>query len=130
MKAGAEGEFETAFTSLGAWHAGALVVSADPLFNNRREEIVALAARHRVPAIYEWREFAAAGGLISYGPSLTGMVRQAGAYVGRILAGAKPADLPVQQPAKFELVVNLNTAKALDLTVPQSILARADEVIE
>jgi putative tryptophan/tyrosine transport system substrate-binding protein len=130
VKAGAEGEFETAFTSLGAWHAGALVVSADPLFNNRREEIVALAARHRVPAIYEWREFAAAGGLISYGPSLTGMVRQAGAYVGRILAGAKPADLPVQQPAKFELVVNLNTAKALDLTVPQSILARADEVIE
>jgi len=122
LKASTESEIGTAFDSLVQLHAGALVVGSDPFLDGSRAQLVALAAHHAVPAIYEWRESALAGGLISYGTSLPGMHRQVGVYTGKILKGAKPADLPVQQPTKFELMINLNTAKALGLTVPQSYL--------
>jgi putative ABC transport system substrate-binding protein len=130
LRASSESEIDTAFASLVQLHADALVVAADPFLSSQRERLVALASRHAVPAIYAWREFAAAGGLISYGSSLTAVFRLVGAYAGRVLKGAKPADLPVERPTKFELVINIKTAKALGLTVPPSLLASADEIIE
>jgi putative ABC transport system substrate-binding protein len=130
LKAGSESEINSAFASLVQLHVDALVVAADPFLSSRREQLVALASRHAVPSSYAWREFAASGGLISYGPSLTYAFRLVGHYAGKVLKGAKPADLPVQQPTTFELVINLKTAEALGLTVPQSMLMRADEVIE
>jgi putative ABC transport system substrate-binding protein len=130
LKAGAEGEIDAALATLVNVQAGILVVGSDPLFLFWREQLVALTSLHAIPTIYFAREFAALGGLISYGTSLAAVYRQLGVYAGKILKGEKPADLPVQQPTKFELVINLKTAKALGLTVPQSMLQRADEVIE
>ena len=130
LKAANEDEFEPAFASLARLKADALIVGTDPFFTSRRERIVALASRYSVAAIYEWQEFVTAGGLISYGTSLTSLYREVGVYVGKILKGAKPADLPIQQPTKFELVINVTAAKALGLVVPPTLLTAADEVIE
>jgi putative ABC transport system substrate-binding protein len=129
-RANAENDFDPAFVAFSRAGTGALLVCASPFLNSRREQLVVLAARHALPAMYEWREFAAAGGLMSYGTSLPEAYRQAGAYAGRILKGAKPADLPIVESTKFEFVINLSTAKALGIDVPPALSARADEIIE
>ena len=128
--ASAERDLELAFTMLAQERVDALFVQVDPLFTDRRVKIADLAAQHSLPAIYALREFVDAGGLMSYGTSITDANRQLGVYAGQVLQGKKPADLPVVQSTKFELVLNLRTAKALGLTIPQSLLATADDVIE
>jgi putative ABC transport system substrate-binding protein len=130
LDAGSDEKIEAAFTALARDHVAGLLVGADPFFDTRRERLVALAAQHRMPAIYQFREYALTGGLMSYGTSITEMYRLAGVYVGRVLKGEKPADLPVVQVNKFELVINLKTAKALGVKISDNLLSLADEVIE
>ncbi len=130
LRAGNEGEIDAAFEKVVHQRANAPLVAHDPYFFSRRKQFIAQAAHHKMPAIYEFREFVSDGGLMSYGSKITDNYRLGGSYAGRILKGAKPAELPVQQPTKFELVINLKTASALGLTVPSTLMARADEVIE
>jgi putative ABC transport system substrate-binding protein len=129
-RANAESEFEPALSTMTAQRAGALLVCASPFFYSRRQQLVVLTIRHGLPAIFEWRDFAAGGGLMSYGTSLSNAFRQTGIYAGQILKGAKPSDLPIVETTKFELVINLSTAKALHIEVPPTLSARADEFIE
>jgi putative ABC transport system substrate-binding protein len=128
--AGSDRELEPAFATLVQERAAALLVCADPFFDTRRDHIVALAAQHRLPAIYQFRDYAVAGGLMSYGISITDGYRQVGIYTGQVLKGAKPADLPIHQSIKFELIINLKTAKTLDIKISDNMLSLADEVIE
>jgi putative tryptophan/tyrosine transport system substrate-binding protein len=130
LKAGTDSEIDSAIAEVAEKKTSVLLVSADPLFLSRRDQLVALVTRHAIPSIYEWRQFAEAGGLMSYGIDLIDAYRQAGVYAGKILGGAKPGDLPVLQPAKFEFVINLKTARTLGLTVPNTMLVAADQVIE
>jgi putative ABC transport system substrate-binding protein len=130
LEASDEQELEAAFQRLVGLQAQGVAVGADPYFSTKRDTIVALAARYSIPTIYEWREFVEAGGLISYGTSITDVYRLAGIYAGRILRGERASELPVVQPTKFDLVINLKTANALGIEVPPTLLARADEVIE
>ena len=130
LNASTEGDFAAVSTDIDRHNVNALFVAADPFFDDRREQIVSLAARHKIPACYTRRDFVVDGGLISYGPDAPDAFRQAGVYAGRILKGEKPADLPVMEPIKFEMLINLKTAKALGLNVPATLLARVDEVIE
>jgi len=130
VRAGAETEIDAAFASIGQLKDAALVVQADPFYVARREQLTALATRQALPAIYEGRQCAVAGGLVCYGANVTSVYRQVGVYAGRILKGEKAADLPVQQPTKFELVVNVKAARAIGLSIPEAFLARADEIIE